>query len=674
MGSVIETIGDRCKRCYHCVRHCPAKAIKVVEGQATVVEERCIGCGNCYRVCAQDAKRIRSSVEIVEDFLHGAGEKVAALAPSYPAAFYPIRPGQVVAACRAVGFTRVVEVAFGADLVARRYRQLIAAQPERRLIATPCPALVFYVEKFHPQLVPYLAPIVSPFVALGRVLKQKHWPDAKIVFIGPCTAKKLEIEDPEVEGAIDAVLTFYGFRELLERHQIDPASLPEAELDEPRAGLGRIFPVSGGLLKTAALQQDVLDNRILVTEGMDRVRRLLKEVEKGAVEAQFLDLLFCEGCIGGPVMMAEAPDFARKEIVSKYVRQAPQRTPEEHEAFLAQYDDVDLSRSFHPQPVEAPMPTEEEIRAVLARINKFTPEDELNCGACGYDTCREKAIAVCQGLAEVEMCLPYLIDETQKALEEIKKSHERLASTQERLVQAEKLAAIGQLAAGVAHQVNNPLSTVLLYSHMLLKQLSEEDPRREDLALIAEEANRCRNIMVALLNFARQNRLKLTTFDIHELLEELLTVVARKNEGVEIVKEFAPNVPPLTADADQLSQVFQNVMDNAIEAMQGQGKLIVRTALLPGEKIEIAFLDTGPGVEEEALPRVFDPFFTTKPPGQGTGLGLAIARGIVKMHHGDIRLENRPEGGAQATIVLPLQPPVETNHEVIGAIGSASAK
>jgi two-component system NtrC family sensor kinase len=669
MPSIIQTIGDRCKRCYHCVRNCPAKAIKVVEGQATVVEERCIACGNCYRVCAQEAKRIESGIETTRELLAGGGEVVAAVAPSFPAAFNTVRPGQFIGGLRQMGFTRVVEVAFGADLVAREYRKLIAHKNGRPMLTSPCPALVSYVEKFAPELVPNLAPVVSPMIALGRALKQHHWLEAHIVFIGPCTAKKNEIRDPDVAGVIDVVLTFAGLREMLEEAKIDLSAASDSDLDPPRAALGRIFPLSGGLLHTAAVQQDLLDNTILVTDGMQRVQRLMEDIQKGEVHAGIVDVLFCEGCINGPVMGTPAGEVHRKELVSDYVRNEQTLSPEEAEAFLAQYDDVDLTRAYTGPPVAAAMPSEEEIKQALARINKFSEEDELNCSACGYTSCREKAIAVCQGLAEAEMCLPYLIEETQKALAELTRSHDALASTQERLVQAEKLATIGQLAAGVAHQVNNPLSTVLLYSHLLLRQLATTDPNREDLQVIADEASRCRNIMVALLNFARQNRLKLTSFDLNQLLDSLLTMETRKVGQVEVVRDFVPDLPTMVADADQLTQVFQNTIDNAFEAMGGLGTLTVSTRRRDEDRVEVQFADTGPGLEEDVAARVFDPFFTTKPPGQGTGLGLAIAKGIVKMHHGDITLTSRPEGGALMTVTLLLHTPVESDHQpVIGEL------
>jgi signal transduction histidine kinase len=639
----------------------------VEEGQATVVEERCISCGNCYRVCAQRAKEIEDSVEMVRGFLAEDGEVVAALAPSFPAAFHPWSPGQVVSVLRKLGFTRVVEVAFGADLVARRYRELVKLNQGELLLSSPCPALVNYIEKFAPTLVPALAPIVSPMIALGRAVKQKHWPDARIVFIGPCTAKKSEMRDPEVAGVTDAVMTFEELRALLVTAGLDPAQELDSRFDPPRAALGRVFPVSGGLLRTAAVEQDVLDSDILVADGVLRVQRLVDEMRAGEFHTHFVDILLCEGCINGPVMAAQAGEFVRKDLVTSFVKAEADMTPEEVEAHLARYDDVDLTRGYHAQPVDPPPPPEDEIRAVLARMRKYEPEDELNCGACGYQTCREKAIAVCHGLAEVEMCLPYLIEETQQALDKLTSSHAALASAQERLVHVEKLAAVGQLAAGVAHQVNNPLATVLLYSHLLLRQLPSNDPRRDDLETVVAEADRCKSIMVALLNFARENRLNLATLDLHPLLGSILDTAQRQAAGVAFVREFGADMPSLTADADQLTQVFRNVIENACEAMSGQGTLTVTTSQPTVDSVRIEFADTGHGLDEAILPQIFDPFFTTKPMGHGTGLGLALARGIVKMHRGDIVARNRPEGGAAFIITLPREVVQEdSSQEVIG--------
>jgi two-component system, NtrC family, sensor kinase len=652
MVSVVQTIRDRCRRCYHCVRHCPARAVRVVAGQAEVVPERCIACGNCYRVCAQRAKEIEDGIARTRALLDAGGPVIAALAPSFPAAFQSVPPGQVVGAVRRLGFSHVMEVAFGADLVARRYCALAPALPAEVALSSPCPALVAFVEKFYPALVPRLVPIVSPMIAFGRAVKGKLHPDARIVFIGPCAAKKREADDPRLAGAIDAVLTFDELHRMLEAAGVDPAACAASEPDPPRGGLGRVFPVSGGLLRTADIPHDVLDSTTVVADGVFRVPLLLNELMEEAGEERFVDILFCEGCVNGPVMATDAGPVSRCEAVTGYARAAG---PALDEAALAEFDDVDLARTFLAQPVDPPPPSEEQIREVLSQVHKYGPEDELNCGACGYTTCREKAIAVCHGLAEVGMCLPYLIEEAENTLRSLSVSNAELASAQERLVSAEKLATMGQLAAGVAHQLNNPLGTVLLYGHMLLKQLRPSDSHHEDLQIIVSEAMRCKNIVVDLLNFARQTGAAARPFDINALLDGIVELALAGRDGrISVERALAPDLPELVGDPEQVTQALMNIVGNALDAMPEGGVLHLRTRLGEARDAIVEIADTGPGIPPEVLPRIFDPFYTTKPVGQGTGLGLAIARSIIKAHSGDIEAGNAPEGGACFRIRLPF--------------------
>ena len=213
---VIETIMDKCKRCYSCIRNCPAKAIRIEHGQAMVMQERCIGCGRCVRVCAQKAKRIESGIENTIQLLREDKNTFAILAPSFPAAFPDVKPNQVVAALRALGFAGVVPVAVGADLVAGEYAELAAKRAMTTIITTPCPAVVNFIEKYHPSLLLLLAPVVSPMIATGRLIKSSLNPHAKIVFIGPCIAKKKEKADPKVAGVIDEVLTYTELKQLFE--------------------------------------------------------------------------------------------------------------------------------------------------------------------------------------------------------------------------------------------------------------------------------------------------------------------------------------------------------------------------------------------------------------------------------------------------------------------------
>ena len=664
MPGVVSTIQDKCRRCYTCVRYCPAKAIKVEEGQAKVIEERCIGCGNCYKVCAQSAKEVASSVEQVRQLLAGEAPVLACLAPSFPAAFSRVAPGQVASAVKALGFAEALEVAFGAELVGRAYARYARENPGRLIITTPCPALVAYVEKYAPALVPYLAPIVSPMIALGRVIKEQYRPEARVVFIGPCIAKKLEIQDPNVAGVVDAVLTYEELERMWAEAGIDPGALAPSSFDGPRPCVGRIFPVSGGLLKTAQLSGDILANEILVTEGRDNVLEILKALQSDPFqfEVRFLDILFCEGCIAGPIFTDNHTAFARKEIVARYVRES--WTPEAEAAFqdaLERYGAVDLRRSFSDRSITQPMPSEEEIAEILRQTNKFTKEDELNCGACGYATCREKAIAVYQGLAEAQMCLPYLIDQLEENVAKLKLFQHELQETQDLLIQSEKLASMGQLAAGVAHEINNPLGTVLLYADLLRRELPDDDARRQDLQLILDEARRCKGIVQALLNFARQNKVLAQITDVNRLCEETIAEVERLPlyEKVQIVARLDPELPQIQADPAQLRQVLLNLLTNAAEAMPGGGTITVGTRAVSagGDGIELTVADTGCGIPEESLPRLFTPFFTTKPIGKGTGLGLAISYGIVKMHRGSIDVQSKVGAGTTFTIRLPRRLP-----------------
>ena len=428
---VVATIPEKCKRCYSCVRECPAKAIKVIGGQATVIEEQCIGCGNCVKVCAQKAKRIEDSTMLVRSFLDSRERVFACLAPSFPVAFYPTHPGRMISALRRLGFGDIWEVAFGAELISREYARVFkeALQTGKYVISTPCPAIVSYIEKYMPSLHEALAPIVSPMIAVGRAIRKRYGSGVRIVFIGPCIAKKNEIKDPNVQGAIDAVLTFKEMQTMICEAGIDPQEQKISDFDGPPCYLGRTFPISGGLLRTTGLHADILENDVLITEGKDRVLGVLKELEEGKSKAKLFDLLFCEGCINGPKMPADMSVFTRKEKLTEYIIEHNRFTVRRDltEA-LAEFDDLDLSREFSCQTVLLPQPSEEEIAKTLKATRKYRPEDQLNCGSCGYPTCREKAIAVCQGLAEIEMCLPYLVEELETTLQELQTSHQELAS------------------------------------------------------------------------------------------------------------------------------------------------------------------------------------------------------------------------------------------------------
>ncbi len=657
--AIVSTIPEKCRRCYTCVRECPAKAIRVEGGQAMVIEERCIACGNCVKVCAQRAKRIEDSIEQVRRLLDGGERVFACLAPSFPAAFHTTRPGQLVAAVRRLGFDEVWEVAFGAELISGEYARLFKAAQRagRTVVATPCPALVAFVEKYMPAVHEALAPIVSPMIATARAIRHRHGDAVRVVFIGPCIAKKNEIRDPSVAGTVDSVLTFRELDDMIRESGIAPDALAESGFDSPRCHMGRTFPISGGLLRTAGLSADIVENDIVVTEGKDRVLVALNELAAGKSQARLLDVLFCEGCINGPKMLSELSVFARKEIVADYVREQSRYTTQRDLAeALAEFEDIDLSRGFTRQNLELRQPTEEEIAEALELMKKRAPGDQLNCGACGYPTCREKAIAVCQGLAEAEMCLPYLVEELEATCDRLQQSHADLESAQQRLLQAERLASMGQLSAGVAHEINNPLGTVLLYSHMLLKQIQSADPLHDDIRMIVGEAERCRTIVRGLLDFARQSRVSKAPTDVAQLVDEVVAIMAAAADaaGAALRTDVPEGLPIVVLDGSQIKQMLVNLVQNAIDAVAGPGE--VRIAVrLRDRGVEIRVADDGCGIPRSHLNRVFTPFFTTKETGKGTGLGLAIAYGVVKMHCGEIAVDSEEGKGTEFRIWLPAE-------------------
>ena len=651
-NGIVSTILDRCKRCYSCIRECPAQAIKVINGQARVISERCIACGHCVKVCSQDAKMIESDIDLVTTEILPTKRAVAIVAPSFAASF-PENYTKVPSALRKIGFTQVVETAFGADLVSSYYADEITGENKKTIISSYCPAVINYIEKYHTELVPNLAKIVSPMIAVGKYLKENLGSETPIVFIGPCVAKKSEYKSEEVDGVIDAVLTFTELKEILFKYSVNFNKLEESDFDPPHAYLGKSFPLAGGLLKTANVSDDILEKEIIVVEGKKKVLEIIDEISDNKINAKFVDILFCEGCISGPAIDSDLNYYSRREKVINYIDKKIHSTDKQlWKSNIYNSRNLDFSREFTAKNQRRPYPTEEKIKEILAETEKYSVKDELNCGACGYETCRAYAVAIAKDLAEKEMCLPYLVDKLGKAYNE-------LNETQEQLRIAEKLASIGQLAAGVAHEINNPLGSILIYSSMLkntIEKATADEQSREDLDLIIDEAKRCKNIVANLLNFARQGKLNLTTVNFSKLLNSVIKLV-RKNPDyadVNIKVETDGKGNQIEADEDQLKQVLLNLLNNACEAMSEIQEKII-TVKLSNEENEIVaeITDRGCGISQENYGKIFTPFFTTKKIGKGTGLGLAISYGIIKMHRGDISFKSEVGKGTTFKLKLP---------------------
>jgi iron only hydrogenase large subunit-like protein/uncharacterized Fe-S cluster-containing protein len=374
-------------------------------GQAYVDEARCIACGTCIRECPQKAKTFRNDVAEVKRLLAGGGKIAVSIAPSYVAVYNDWQVKRLPSALRKLGFTYVGHTSLGAyHLACSSVALMKDCNTQNGYIATACPAVVNYVEKYQPQLISKLLPLVSPMVAHGMILKKKLGNDAKIVFIGPCVAKKTELEVVQNNKAVDVVLTFKELGELLESCDIELATCAESDFDEQPAGSAQLFPLSGGMLKTAGFETDFLNLDVLAVTGFDNLKQSLAFSTENGNQNCFIEPLFCpEGCINGPGIDSEKNVFERKRDVVEFTNRKNAFQPLQsypYSLFAAEYK----NRSDFNQKIIL----EEEIVKVLEQTGKADSKQQLNCGACGYSTCRQKAIAVIQGMAEPEICIPHM--------------------------------------------------------------------------------------------------------------------------------------------------------------------------------------------------------------------------------------------------------------------------
>ncbi|MGM9653541.1 MAG: [Fe-Fe] hydrogenase large subunit C-terminal domain-containing protein [Eubacteriales bacterium] len=396
MAEILRLKKSNCKNCYKCIRHCPVKSIRFSGNQAHIVGDECILCGQCFVICPQDAKEIVDSTEAVSVLLAGEAPVIASIAPSFIAYFENAGIGCVREALMRLGFADVEETALGATIVKREYDRLLSAGERDIIISSCCHSVNLLIRKYYPHLAPYLAPVVSPMEAHCQDIKRRR-SEAKTVFIGPCLSKKEEAGT----GSVDAVLTFSELAQMLERAgiRLDPKQ------DEEPCSRARLFPTVGGILKSMECANDAYT--YLTVDGVENCKAALEDIEKGNIGRCFIEMSACPGsCIGGPVM-------------EKY-----RNSPVRHYKAVTGYAGAEDFRIEQPAPSviykeriytgqEKPQPSEEEIRSVLRKMGKNKPEDELNCGTCGYDTCRDKAIAVCRGKADVSMCLPYLMEKSE---------------------------------------------------------------------------------------------------------------------------------------------------------------------------------------------------------------------------------------------------------------------
>ena len=402
---VIDFKDAKCRHCYKCVRNCAVKAISVRDEQARIMVDHCINCGRCMEVCPQNAKTFASDLDRVKGYLRQGLKTIISIAPSYAGVLEFDTPGQVVDALQKLGFYEVRETAEGAALVTNEYKKLVRENKMPNIITTCCPSVNDLIEKYYPDCAKLMAPVVSPMIAHGRYIKKLYGPDVKVVFLGPCIAKKQEaIGDERVEGAINAILTFEELAEWLKEADIDLHACEDKPMGNPDPNINRLYPVSGGVIQSVITEEDADGYHKVFVDGLENCMEMLECLRKGELDHCFIEANVCEGgCAKGPASAHWNTSYVKtkvkiENVVSyKAARDLPDMTTEE------------LAKEFGDHSLSDLMPSEDQIRRILQSTGKYSAEDELNCGACGYSTCRDKAIAVFQGKAELSMCMPYAL-------------------------------------------------------------------------------------------------------------------------------------------------------------------------------------------------------------------------------------------------------------------------
>ena len=399
---------SNCKNCYKCIRHCPVKAIRFSGNQAHIIGNECILCGQCFVVCPQNAKQIVDETEKVKVFLQSGDPVVVSLAPSFVANYEGVGINAMRDALQKLGFYEVEETAIGATIVKNEYERMLKEDERDIIITSCCHSINLLIQKYFPAELEYLADVVSPMQAHCMDIK-KRFPKAKTVFIGPCVAKKDEAE--HYEGVVDAVLTFEELTNWLKEENIEL----KTDMDSNEESRARFFPTTGGILKT--MEQDAPGYTYMALDGIENCVDALKDIESGKIHKCFIEMSACVGsCIGGPVM----EKYHRSAPIKDYITIANYAGNKDFD--VVQPDNMELKKQFTYIEHRLQQPSETEIYNVLRQMGKFKPSDELNCGSCGYNTCREKAIAICQGKAEISMCLPFLKDKAESFSDTIVKN------------------------------------------------------------------------------------------------------------------------------------------------------------------------------------------------------------------------------------------------------------
>jgi iron only hydrogenase large subunit-like protein/uncharacterized Fe-S cluster-containing protein len=408
---ILDFFPANCKNCYKCVRNCSVKAIKMVDDQAQILEDKCIACGKCFLVCPQNARNIHSDLDNVIDAVKSGRKVIMSIAPSYLGVYE--EPYKLISALKHIGVSLVEETAIGAQHITEIYKEYINDTTINNAITTCCPSANMMIQTYYPQLIKYMIPVDSPMIAHCKMIRKRHGSDAYIVFLGPCISKKCEAYGYQLSGTIDAVISFEELDKWLELNNIDTSIFKDTFPDLEGTYTGKKYPLEKGILSG---MEDVLTNNKftpLSVSGTDNLKEAFEALSNGDLSNVCIEANCCSGgCMGGPAVPRNSKNIHVRKTHAKGRLAATKSM--EYSNYSCEDKKLDYLRQFRDKGYVYPTYTEEDITAILGKIGKHSKADELNCGACGYETCRDKAISVIEGLSYTEMCIPYMRSKAEK--------------------------------------------------------------------------------------------------------------------------------------------------------------------------------------------------------------------------------------------------------------------
>ena len=495
---------DTCRNSYSCVRVCPVNAIEVKpqKEHPFILPNRCIGCGLCYVSCTPHAIGFRDSSMHVKDLLSSGRKTAALIEPSIASEFDDITDyKKFVGMIRSLGFDYVHEVSFGVDLIAAEYAKLFSKAEGKYLITANCPSIVKLIEKFLPELVPNLAPLVSPMIATALIVKELYGPEVATVQIGPCIDAKDESLLYRSGELVDSVLTFVELRQMFDEFKIQERLVKMSDFDPPHGNWGALYPLPAGIIQAAGIKRDMVSSSVITASGKEDILEAINDFDKyiDTIQHHF-NLFFCHGCLLGPGMQHHNERFRRRSLVRHYTEKRVGSLDKDlWQMNMEKWSTLDFSRTFSPNDQRITTPPEEAINEILKILGKDNPNEEINCGACGYLSCREFATTVAKGLAVPEMCHTYNLRNKQQYIETLRQTNRKLADTKKALKESEELARrekeIAQSASDMMNNMLEKLPTGVVIVDNYLKILHSN---QSFINIIGEDAKAISDVIPGL--------------------------------------------------------------------------------------------------------------------------------------------------------------------------------